>query len=85
MTKGSSSGWARQIAVAIDQLFNALFGGDARWTLSARFWACRNDRTAFGAISRLMVPLLSRVLGEGHCERAWEKMEALDRGDLGAG
>lgn len=35
---------AKQVAIAVDQLLNALVGGWADETLSARCWRCRNEQ-----------------------------------------
>jgi hypothetical protein len=80
MTAGTESGEAKNILVGLDETANALLGGDPRWTLSARMWAARNDRTPFGAFARIMVPVLGAIQ-KNHCELSYERMIALDAKD----
>jgi hypothetical protein len=80
MTAGAESGEAKNILVGLDETANALLGGDPRWTLSARMWAARNDKTAFGAFARMMIPVLGAIQ-KNHCELSYERMIALDARD----
>ena len=53
----------KQILIALDQLVNALFGGWADETLSARCWRCR-DRQPF----KLLEPVIGRLFFDpSHC------------------
>lgn len=76
MSNGQSSGELRQLAVALDETANALTGGDARWTISARCWVNRDKSKA----AAFMVWALDHV-SKGHCERAWERMISLEKRD----
>lgn len=80
MTAGTESGEAKNILVGLDETANALFGGDPRWTLSARMWAARNDKTAFGTFARMMIPVLGAIQKD-HCQTAYQTMLARDARD----
>ena len=79
MSAGQSSGEIKEIAVAADELANALTGGDARWTISARCWANRDT----SRIAAFMVWALNFVQ-KGHCKIAYEKMIGLEERDTGS-
>lgn len=53
----------KQILIAIDQLINAIFGGWADETLSARCWRCR-ERQPY----KLLEPVINRLFFDPmHC------------------
>ena len=58
------------LAVALDQLGNALVGGNAHGTLSARAWEAWCAGRAWGRWAR---PAIDAVFGAGHCERACKR------------
>ena len=61
--------WLHQVAVALDQLINALHGGWADETISARAYRLRH-RNPY-KIYRLLIDLLFFWQGN-HCEQAYE-------------
>jgi hypothetical protein len=52
------------MAVALDQQGNALFGGDPRMTISERAGLAQMDGKRW---ARLAVPLIDALFGAGHC------------------
>lgn len=62
------SGYLHQVAIAVDQLVNALVGGWADETLSARAWRLRH-RPAWARIRRVIDALF--FWESAHCASAW--------------
>lgn len=60
--------YLHQVVIAIDQLVNALTGGWADETLSARAWRLR-ERRGWGIARRVIDALF--FWQEGHCLDAW--------------
>jgi hypothetical protein len=60
---------AREIAVAVDQLCNAIFGGYASETISARCWRLRAERP-YGTLQRLIDRLF--FWQSDHCRASYE-------------
>lgn len=60
----------KQILIAIDQLFNALFGGWADETLSSRAWRQHGRKTGW-FILRIVIDSLFFREGD-HCRTAYE-------------
>jgi hypothetical protein len=60
--------WARQVLVALDQLINAILGGWADESISARAWRCR-ERWPYRAY-RFGIDLLF-FWDRDHCETAY--------------
>jgi len=60
----------KQVLIAIDQLFNAMFGGWADETLSARCWRKRNDGQGWEAAYRLIDLLF--FWQHQHCRQSYE-------------
>lgn len=58
----------KQVLIALDQLGNALLGGHADETVSARAWRLR-ARAPWGAV-RWMIDWIF-FWEAGHCEAAW--------------
>jgi len=67
-----------QVAIAFDQLFNALFAGWADETISARAYRC-SDRKRHWAIARKMIDKIF-FWQKNHCFGAY--LEELDRYQL---
>lgn len=66
--------WAYILTVllAVDQVFNALLGGTADESLSARAWRGRNSKTRW-AVSRAVIDAIFRCFGQrNHCRDAFE-------------
>lgn len=70
-----------QIAVALDELLNALAWGSARQTVSTRAWLAKVRGKAWGKVA---VAILDRIFGAGHCERSAARAAAEDAADLSA-
>ena len=68
----------KQILIAIDQLFNALFGGWADETLSSRTWRQQHRKTHW-RILRMVIDALFFWEAD-HCRCAYES--ELDRSQL---
>lgn len=58
----------KQFLIALDQLANAVLGGWADETLSARAWRLR-DRMVWGVLRRVIDALM--FWQDGHCEQAF--------------
>lgn len=58
-----------QVCIAVDQLFNALAGGCADETLSARAWRCRNRTPAWAWTRRAIDALF--WFDPDHCAGAY--------------
>lgn len=58
-----------QIAIALDQLANAILWGSARQTISARAWFAKQAGKTWG---RIAVSLIDRMFGSSHCQRSAE-------------
>lgn len=69
----SNYGYAMRVAIAVDQLANALLGGDPDETLSARLHRHRNLPGC--CVGRVLVDALFfwqwRPSKGGHCQQAW--------------
>lgn len=59
------------VLIAIDQLANALLGGAADETLSARAWRAESQGKVLGRVLR---PLIDTLLwfDKDHCYKAWK-------------
>ena len=77
MTAGNADGELKQVAVAVDELANALVGGDPHWTISARCWANRNT----SIIAAFMVRALN-LIQQDHCKLAYDQMIKDEARDL---
>ena len=62
--------WVRNVLIAADQLANALLGGHADETLSARAWRQRHKRR--WAVVRVVLDALFRPLEKDHCRLSYE-------------
>lgn len=62
--------WLRNVLIAVDQLANALLGGHADETLSARAWRQRHKRR--WAVTRWVLDALFRPLERDHCRLSYE-------------
>ena len=62
--------YVKQFLIALDQLLNALLGGYADETLSARAWRTEQDGKFFGKIFR---PLIDTLLffDSQHCYKSY--------------
>lgn len=60
-----------QVLIAIDQVFNALLGGYADETLSARAWRTEQKDKIFGRFFRPLIDLVLFVQPD-HCRKAYE-------------
>lgn len=60
-----------QILIAIDQVFNALLGGYADETLSARAWRTEQKGRIFGKFFRPLIDFVLFVQPD-HCFQAYE-------------
>lgn len=61
-------GYLHQVAIALDQLVNALIGGWADETLSSRAWRQRDQR--LWGIVRVVIDAMF-FWQHGHCRDAW--------------
>lgn len=64
----------KQIAIAFDQLINAILGGYADESISARCWRlspCQPYSTL-----RIVIDFLFRPFGKDHCRKAYENRMA---------
>ena len=68
----------KQILIAIDQLFNALFGGWADETLSSRAWRQQHKKKHWSVL-RMVIDALF-FWEKDHCRKAYES--ELDRTQL---
>lgn len=59
------------VLIAIDQLGNALRGGDPDETLSAAAWRTSRNGKILGAIFRPLIDLLFLPLERDHCHKAY--------------
>lgn len=59
--------WWRAVLVAVDQLGNAIVGGESDETLSAHAWRMEQQLKPWGITRRW----IDWLFGEGHCERAF--------------
>lgn len=62
-----------QILIALDQLINALIGGTADETLSARSYRAHRDGKLFGKITMPVINALFFWQGPDHCFHAYRK------------
>ena len=62
-----------QVAIAFDQLLNALIGGHADETLSARCYRAHRDGKTMGKVFMPPIDLLFFWQGPGHCKNAYIK------------
>lgn len=62
-------GYLHQVFIAVDQLINAVAGGWADETLSARAWRLR-QRRGWNLVRRLIDGVF--FWESGHCASAWE-------------
>lgn len=60
-----------QILIAIDQVFNAILGGYADETLSARAWRTEQKGRIFGKFFRPLIDFVLFVQPD-HCFKAYE-------------
>ena len=63
--------WLQQVAIAIDQLGNALLGGWADETLSSCAWRMERDGRPWGRITRPLIDTLF-FFQSNHCRNAFE-------------
>ena len=63
----------KQILIAIDQLANAIIGGWADETLSARCYRAHRDGKIMGKLFMPLIDLLFFWQGPGHCKNAYIK------------
>ena len=66
------------VAIALDQLGNALRGGSPDETLSAAAWRTEQEGRILGRIFRPLIDLLARPWERDHCRTAFES-ERLQR------
>ena len=60
------------IAIALDQLGNALRGGSPDETLSAAAWRTEQKGRLLGRIFRPVIDLLFRPFEQDHCRKSFE-------------
>ena len=60
------------VAIALDQLGNALRGGSPDETLSAAAWRTEQEGRILGRIFRPLIDLLARPWERDHCRTAFE-------------
>ena len=60
------------VAIALDQLVNALRGGSPDETLSAAAWRTEQEGHILGRIFRPLIDLLTRPWERDHCRTAFE-------------
>ena len=60
------------IAIALDQLGNALRGGSPDETFSAAAWRTEQKGRLLGRIFRPVIDLLARPLERDHCRKSFE-------------
>ena len=67
--------YLKQVLIALDQLINALLGGMADETLSARAWRTEQDGKMFGRLFRPVIDFIFIVITFGrdhiHCFRSY--------------
>ena len=63
----------KQILIAVDQLANAVIGGWADETLSARSYRAHRDGKLLGKITMPVIDLLFFWQGPNHCKNAYIK------------
>lgn len=60
------------VAIALDQLINALRGGAPDETLSAAAWRTEQKGRVLGRFFRPVIDLLFRLLEKDHCRKSYE-------------
>lgn len=60
------------VGVALDQLGNAVLGGQADETLSARAWRTEQKGRILGRIARPLIDALLWVFQRQHCAKAYQ-------------
>jgi hypothetical protein len=60
------------VAIALDQLGNALRGGSPDETLSAAAWRTEQEGHILGRIFRPLIDLLARPWERDHCRKSFE-------------
>jgi len=62
--------YIKQVAIAVDQLLNALLGGWADETFSARCWRLESERKW----ARVMRPVVDAIFffDDNHCKESYE-------------
>lgn len=60
------------VAIALDQLINALRGGAPDETLSAAAWRTEQKGRVLGRFFRPVIDLLFRPLEKDHCQKSYE-------------
>jgi hypothetical protein len=60
------------IAIALDQVLNALRGGSPDETLSAAAWRTEQKGRLLGRIFRPVIDLLATPLERDHCRKSFE-------------
>ena len=68
-------GYLFRIMIAVSVLANVLLGGKPYQTLSARNYNLKRDKR-FN-----FVPVIDKVLGEGHCLECWVNWKLRENGD----
>lgn len=62
--------WLRNVLIAVDQLANAVLGGYADETISARCWRLRKKRR--WAVMRAVIDAAFRPIERDHCRLSFE-------------
>ena len=68
-----------QIAVAVDQLVNALFWGSARMTISTRCWIAKERGKWWGGPA---VRVVDFFLGKNHCQASARRARKAAQAEL---
>lgn len=59
------------VAIAVDQLTNAIIGGHPDETLSSRCYR-NSQKYWYAKVGRVILDLLFRPFGKNHCEQAYK-------------
>ena len=60
------------VAIAIDQVLNALRGGSPDETLSAAAWRTEQKGRLLGRLFRPLIDLIFALFEEDHCRKSYE-------------
>ena len=60
------------VAIAIDQVLNALRGGSPDETLSAAAWRTEQKGRLLGRLFRPMIDLIFALFEKNHCQKSFE-------------
>lgn len=67
--------YATRVLIAVDQVVNAVIGGQPDETLSARAWRLREQSWAWG-LARRVIDAAFSLFGRDHCRLSFESEQA---------